>query len=78
VVRFNIVCGAILHGLWCALAMLTNSSVGKEISEEEGDYRLSLLLLCFYCVVSMLVRAAVVESVRGLSVVSFCESLASA
>ena len=22
VVRFNIVCGAVLHGLWCALAML--------------------------------------------------------
>jgi hypothetical protein len=36
VVRFNIVCGALLHGLWCALRMLTDCSADKEISEEEG------------------------------------------
>jgi hypothetical protein len=29
VVRFNMFCGAVLHGLWCALAMLTYGSVGK-------------------------------------------------
>jgi hypothetical protein len=36
VVRFNILCGAHLHGLWCALRMLTDCSAGKEISKEEG------------------------------------------
>jgi len=40
VVRFNILCGAILHGLWCGLPMLTGYSAGKEISREEGTYPL--------------------------------------
>ena len=30
VVRFNILCGAHLHGLWCALGMLTGGSAGRD------------------------------------------------
>jgi len=37
VVRFYVVCGAVLHGLWCALGMLTDCLAVKEISEEEGN-----------------------------------------
>ena len=33
--RFNIVCGAVLHGLWCALSMLTGVC-GKRNLKEEG------------------------------------------
>jgi hypothetical protein len=39
VVRFNIVCGVVLHDLW-GLRMLTGGFAGNEISEEEGDYSL--------------------------------------
>ncbi len=47
VVRFNIVCGAVLHGLWCALSMLPSDvckcwkPAGKEISEEGGAFSLT-------------------------------------
>ena len=37
VVRFNIVCGAVLHGLWCALMMIsvTSAYVGWALREKK-------------------------------------------
>jgi hypothetical protein len=39
-VRFYVVCGALSCWLWCALAMLTVGSAGREISQEEGVFSL--------------------------------------